>query len=140
MLSSGGEHTRTSFRSCTRWRSTTSPFPVRPFIPSGRTRLDAHYTATSVDSERAFSQCTLMIGKLRTRLSDDSFRAGCLLRSWSLNGLLPTPEEMAAHLRLSKRQREEVLADVQPRKSPRISAAAKGKGRALDQDDDIEFL
>src|ERR1700733_7728459 len=37
--------------------------------------------ATSVDAERAFSACTLVLGKLRTCLSDDTFRAG-LLHSW----------------------------------------------------------
>ncbi len=45
--------------------------------------------ATSVDAERAFSACTLALGKLRTRLSDDTFRAGLLLRSWHKAGLLP---------------------------------------------------
>ena len=51
------------------------------------------------DAERAFSACTLMMGKLRTRLSDESFRAGLLLRSWHKAGLLPELEEMAQCLR-----------------------------------------
>jgi hypothetical protein len=45
--------------------------------------------ATSVEAERAFSACTLALGKLRTHLSDDTFRAGLLLRSWHRAGLLP---------------------------------------------------
>jgi len=40
-----------------------------------------------------------MLGKLRTRLSDESFRAGLLLRSWDKAGLLPELEEMAQCLR-----------------------------------------
>jgi hypothetical protein len=40
-----------------------------------------------------------MLGKLRTRLSDESFRAGLLLRSWHKAGLLPELEEMAQCLR-----------------------------------------
>ena len=32
--------------------------------------------ATSVDAERAFSVCMLMLGKLCTRLSDEFFHAG----------------------------------------------------------------
>jgi hypothetical protein len=55
--------------------------------------------ATSVDAERAFSACTLVLGKLRTRLSDESFRAGLLLRSWYNAGLLPELSEMAQCLR-----------------------------------------
>lgn len=45
--------------------------------------------ATSVDAERAFSACTLALGKPRTCLSDDTFRAGLLLRSWHKADLLP---------------------------------------------------
>jgi hypothetical protein len=40
-----------------------------------------------------------MLGKLRTRLSDESFRSALLLRSWHMAGLLPEPEEMAQCLR-----------------------------------------
>lgn len=40
-----------------------------------------------------------MLGKLRTRLSDESFRAGLLLRSWNKAALLPKLEEMAQCLR-----------------------------------------
>jgi len=40
-----------------------------------------------------------MLGKLRTRLSDESFLAGLLLRSWYKAGLLPELEEMAQCLR-----------------------------------------
>ena len=53
----------------------------------------------SVDAEQAFSACTLMLGKLRTHLSDESFCAGLLLRSWHLAGLLPEVGEMAQCLR-----------------------------------------
>lgn len=56
-------------------------------------------SGTSVDAERAFSQCTLMLGKLRTRLSDETFRAGLLLRSWHLAGLLPELGELVQSLR-----------------------------------------
>jgi hypothetical protein len=60
----------------------------------------AHFNHTlSVDAERAFSACTLMLGKLRTCLSDESFRAGLLLRSWHKAGLLPKLEEMVQCLR-----------------------------------------
>ena len=54
----------------------------------------------SVDAEQAFSACTLMLGKLRTHFSDESFCAGLLLlRSWHLAGLLPEVGEMAQCLR-----------------------------------------
>lgn len=53
----------------------------------------------SVDAERAFSQCTLVLGKLRTRLSDETFRAILLLRSWHFAGLLPELGELAQCLR-----------------------------------------
>lgn len=43
-----------------------------------------------------------MLGKLRTRLSDESFRAGLLLRSWHNAGLLPELSEMAQCLRDAK--------------------------------------
>src|SRR6202043_3352608 len=48
---------------------------------------------------RAFSACTLMLGKLRTRLSDETFRAGLLLRMWHKAGLLPHLEELAQYLK-----------------------------------------
>src|SRR5260370_40699678 len=47
-----------------------------------------HY-ATSIDAERAFSACTLALGKLCTCLSDDTFCTGLLLCSWHKAGLLP---------------------------------------------------
>lgn len=40
-----------------------------------------------------------MLGKLRVRLSDESFRAALLLRSWHNAGLLPERGEMAQCLR-----------------------------------------
>jgi hypothetical protein len=40
-----------------------------------------------------------MLGKLRTHLLDESFRAGLLLLSWHKAGLLPELEEMAQCLR-----------------------------------------
>ena len=40
-----------------------------------------------------------MLGKLRTCLSDESFRAGLLLRNWHGADLLPELEEMAQCLR-----------------------------------------
>ena len=40
-----------------------------------------------------------MLGKFRTRLSDESFRAGPLLCSWHKAGLLHKLEEMAQCLR-----------------------------------------
>lgn len=43
--------------------------------------------------------CTLMLGKLRARLSDETFRAGLLLRSWHNAGLLPELGEIAQCLR-----------------------------------------
>ena len=54
---------------------------------------------TSVDAERAFSACTLMLGKLCTHLSDESFHAGLLLHSWHKAGLLPELGEMAQCLK-----------------------------------------
>ena len=43
----------------------------------------------SADAERAFSACMLMLGKLCTQLSDESFCAGLLLCSWHKAGMLP---------------------------------------------------
>ncbi len=40
-----------------------------------------------------------MLGKLRTRLSDESFHAGLLLHSWHKAGLLPELGEMAQCLK-----------------------------------------
>jgi hypothetical protein len=40
-----------------------------------------------------------MLGKLRTSLSDESFRASLLLRSWQKAGLLPELKDMAQCLR-----------------------------------------
>jgi hypothetical protein len=40
-----------------------------------------------------------MLGKLRTRLSDESFRAGLLIRSWDKAGLLPELSEIAQCLK-----------------------------------------
>jgi hypothetical protein len=57
------------------------------------------FQSNTFHAERAFSACTLMLGKLRTRLSDESFRAGLLLHSWHKAGLLPKLEEMAQCLR-----------------------------------------
>ena len=55
--------------------------------------------ATSVDAERAFSACTLILGKLCTCLLDESFQAGLLLQSWHNAGLPPELGELAQCLK-----------------------------------------
>lgn len=56
-----------------------------------------------------------MLGKLRARLSDATFRAGLLLRSWHFAGLLPELGELAQCLRDSdeeKRKMERAAQDA----------------------------
>ena len=89
---------------------------------------------TSVDAERAFSACTLMLGKLHTRLSDESFRAGLLLHSWHKARLLPKLEEMAQCLkdddaamatkakRAKRRHTDQEPVGRMPRKRARMDA------------------
>ena len=95
--------------------------------------------ATSVDAERAFSACTLMLGKLHTRLSDESFHAGLLLHSWHKAGLLPELGEMAQCLKegdaataAKARQTKWHLTDKDhtPRKKVRLDAGSSDSNRS----------
>ena len=72
-----------------------------------------------MDAERAFSQCTLVLGKLRTQLSDETFRASLLLRSWDLAGVLPGPGQLTQCLRDSeeKKRKAELVAKSNATKS-----------------------
>jgi hypothetical protein len=63
-----------------------------------------------------------MLGKLRTRLADETFRAGLLLRSWHKAGLLPPLAELAQCLKddeSKKRKRDNTEAG--PSKRPRTN-------------------
>jgi hypothetical protein len=66
-----------------------------------------------------------MLGKLRTRLSNESFRAGPLLRSWHKAGLLPEPGEMAQCLQdgdiaVTERRRQSRGKDALSLKPPQL--------------------
>ena len=72
-----------------------------------------------------------MLGKLRTRLLDESFHAGLLLRSWHKAGLLPELGEMAQCLKegdaaTAAKARQTKLhltnKDITPRKKVRLDA------------------
>lgn len=72
-----------------------------------------------MDAERAFSQCTLVLGKLHTQLSDETFHASLLLHSWDLAGVLLGLGQLTQCLRDSdkKKRKAELVAKSNATKS-----------------------
>ena len=58
--------------------------------------------------ECAFSQCTLVLGKLCTQLSDKIFHASLLLHSWDLAGILLELGQLTQCLRDSDEKNRKV--------------------------------
>lgn len=71
-----------------------------------------------------------MLGKLRTRLSDDTFQAGLLLRSWHFAGLLPELGELAQCLRDSEDEKRKNEKAAQSSARMKRKRADIGPGEA----------